>query len=96
MKGRYVVCIDDTTVEQQNKVTKYFKELDNVGYWHWYSDLWLVTDPGDQLSTEKIRQGLDALLPDANKIVIEVESGYAWSIFGKEDSFKWLHETWSD
>lgn len=96
MKVRFIVVIDDATTEQQNSVTNYFKDTQAVGYWHWYSDVWLVTDPNQQFTPESLRLALDGILPDSYKMVLKIQSGYDWSAFGDTESFKWMHETWPD
>lgn len=92
MKRRFVLIIDNATKEQQNVVTNYFKEM--LGYWHWFSDAWLLTDANSQWSVASIRDKVQELIPGVDMIVLRVESDNDWAGFGQKNKFEWLHSTW--
>ena len=73
MKRKFVVCVDDSTKEQQNKLTQFFKNEANMGYWHWLSDLWLVTDPNNYWSAGSLRDKVGELLPGSHNVVIQID-----------------------
>lgn len=95
MKRRFVVCIDNTTKEQQDIVTAWFKKS-GVGYWHWLKDMWLVTDPLMKWNANKLRDELNSLLPSSYKMVIQIDGENTWSGYGNTNMFKWLKDTWID
>ncbi len=94
MKRNFVVCVDDATREQQDKLTQFFKEEANVGYWHWFNDLWLVTDPYNNWSAGSLRDKIREMLPGAHNVVIQIDGSNTWSGFGNTKMFEWFHDTW--
>ena len=94
MKKRFILVIDNPTEEQQNAVTNFFKNP--LGYWHWFSDVWLLTDPTNTWTVTSIRDKVKELIPEARVLVLPIESGTVWAGFGKGEMFKWLHNTWKD
>lgn len=95
MKNRFVLLIDNATKEQQNTITNLFKSK-GLGYWHWYSDAWLLTDASLKWDQGSIRDLVQEYLPGVDTLVIKVESAYQWAGFGKKEKFAWLHESWPD
>ncbi|MCH9006242.1 MAG: hypothetical protein IH838_13265, partial [Proteobacteria bacterium] len=87
MKRRFVLAIDNATKEQQNVVTNYF--MNQMGYWHWFSDAWLLTDSEGLWNVASIRDKVQELLPGVDMIVLRVESDTDWAGFGQTDKFKW-------
>jgi hypothetical protein len=94
MKRRFIVCIDQATSEQQNLLTQFLKNK-GVGYWHWFSDLWLVTDTTLQISANSLRDEINTILPGAHKLVVQIDGQQTWSGFGPTQMFNWLKNTWS-
>ncbi len=92
MKKRFILVIDNPTKEQQNAVTNFFKN--QLGYWHWFSDVWLLTDTTNTWTVSSIRDTVKELIPEARLLVFAIGSGTAWAGSGKTEMFKWLHNTW--
>lgn len=92
MKKRFILVIDNPTKEQQNAVTNFFKN--QLGYWHWFSDVWLLTDTTNTWAVSSIRDTVKELIPEARLLVFAIGSGTAWAGSGKTEMFKWLHNTW--
>lgn len=92
MKKRFILVIDNPTKEQQNAVTNFFKN--QLGYWHWFSDVWLLTDTTNTWTVSSIRDTVKGLIPEARLLVFAIGSGTAWAGSGKTEMFKWLHNTW--
>ena len=94
MKKRFIILVDDATREQQNAVTLFFKG--KFGYWHHFSDAWLVSTTRDEWTTAKIRDELKSVVPGPNILVLEIEAPNAWAGFGKKGMFDWFREaSWS-
>ncbi len=92
MKKRFILVIDNPTKEQQNAVTQFFKN--QLGYWHWFSDVWLLTDSSNTWTAVSLRDKVKELVPGARLLVFMVESNHTWAAFGKEGMFNWLDKTW--
>lgn len=90
----FIMLVDDATVAQQNAVTKSFHGKQQ-GYWHFFSDAWLLIDPTDSLTVDGLRDHLKAVVPGATTLVLPIDNPKTWSGFGKTNDFKWLHESWS-
>ncbi|HPQ43897.1 MAG TPA: hypothetical protein PKZ42_06670 [Syntrophales bacterium] len=91
-KKRFILVIDNATEIQQNTVSNYFK--DHMGYWHWFSDAWLLTDSTNTWNVASIRDKVQELIPDVDMIVLAIESNTDWAGFGQTKKFEWLHDTW--
>ena len=94
MKRRFVICVDDSTGEQQNAVTDYLKKK-KCRFWHYFSDLWLVTSDAQDISAEGLRAEISEIIPSTSKFVMEVGDG-SWAAQCEKKSHNWLHESWSD
>jgi len=94
MKRRFIICVDDSSKEQQDALTQFLKDK-KVGYWHWFSDVWLMTDPQRKWTASQLRNELESLLPAAHKLILQIDGESTWSGFGKTKMFDWLKQTWS-
>lgn len=94
MKRLFVICVDNSTKEQQDTVTEFLKE-EKGGYWHWFSDLWLVTDKHHKWTSKSLRDHLNSIIPGAHKIVIQIDGDNTWSGFGNNNMFTWMKKHWS-
>ena len=93
MTRRFVISVDDTTADVQNKITNYLLEL-KVWYWHHLAYLWLVVTDREDLSAAMIRNGITNLTP-ASTIVLEI-TDTDWAARSPVRSHKWLDEFWTD
>lgn len=98
MKRRYIVLLDEATKEQNDQFKDYIRE-NALGWWHWLSNSWLLSDPRGTLSVAEIRDKITEIYPDVDTIVIELhEGGDTWAGFGPKnkgkDMFRWIRETW--
>ena len=93
MSKKFVVCVDGLSQEMESKFKGF---LEDLGWWHWMSGVWLV-DSSDELTVSKIRDYLVELDKHINAIVLEV-SPVTWASFGPESddrSFsKWINSNW--
>lgn len=94
MMKRFILVVDNPTKEQQNAVTQFFKN--RLGYWHWFSDVWLLTDTTNTWTVTSIRDKVRELIPGARLLVFPIASGTVWAGSGKTEMFKWLHNTWKE
>jgi hypothetical protein len=95
MRRHFIIVVNDATAEQQNAVTNHFTNRNGIGYWHWYSDMWLLIDSTNFWNAETLRDKLNELLPANHKFVCEVRYPANWAAFGNPDTFPWLHNEWS-
>ncbi|MGO9145538.1 MAG: hypothetical protein ACLQDF_04145 [Desulfomonilia bacterium] len=98
MKKRFVVALDTSTEEQNDKFIEYIKE-NEMGWWHWISNFWLLTDTNDKVTAEKLRDDLLTIYPGVTQLVLEFrKDNDTWSGFGpKSDTrnmYEWLHNNW--
>jgi hypothetical protein len=93
MKQRFVVLVDDATPVQQNSVTLFLKG--KFGYWHHFSDAWLVTSSSGDWTAARLRDELKNVVPGPSVLVLKVDSPNGWAAFGTKGVFQWLHSTWS-
>ncbi|MCX6256816.1 MAG: hypothetical protein NTW49_02795 [Bacteroidia bacterium] len=98
MKKRFIVCVEVSTNEQSQLFLDYIIK-NNLGWWHWMSNFWLLNNSSGNLNSENIRDELLKIYPEINNIVIEItNNGDTWSAYGPRDEsknyFKWLHDNW--
>lgn len=93
MVQRFVVALDSASQEEQDKITNYLKSK-SFGYWHWFRDLWLVTDPTYSWSVAMLRDKLQEQVPGTTMLIVPVENGTQWAGYGSKQSFEWLHDEW--
>jgi hypothetical protein len=96
VKRRFVLCVDNATKEQQDTLTEFLKETSELGYWHWFSDVWLVIEYDQTWTAGKFRDHLNHIIPGANKMVFQIDGDNTWSGFGNEQMFKWMKDTWQN
>jgi hypothetical protein len=94
--------IDSSTATQNEQFRSYLKGL-KVGWWHWLSNCWLVTDSLDlpDLSASALRDKVKNVYGGINCLVLELRGesdNDTWSGLGpkteKKDMFRWLHDNW--
>jgi hypothetical protein len=93
MKQRFVILVDDATPAQQNAVTLFLKG--KVGYWHHFSDAWLVASNSGEWTAAKLRDELTKVVSGPSVLVLKIDSPKGWAAFGTKGIFAWLHSTWS-
>ncbi len=96
MKGRFAIFVDRATKQQQDTITNYFKHERSVGYWHWFNDVWLITDVSKEFTTQMLRDKVQELAPGLTTLVMQIDNAKGWSGFGSDDKFNWIRETWSN
>jgi hypothetical protein len=91
VKKRFVIAIEGLSSSQTKEINGLF--IDKYPWWHWIGGLWLATDDGGTLSTEKIRAMIRTVAPDASHLVLEVQHEF-WSGFGPPGMFDWIRRAW--
>ncbi|CAE6909076.1 hypothetical protein ACOMICROBIO_LKFPLAJE_01936 [Vibrio sp. B1FIG11] len=95
---RYIVAAQELTLEAEQQLKDYFEEQE-LGWWHWIENFWLVTSYNDEVNANTIFEQINTQLPKVRALVIEVGNIPDWSGYGpkneKSDMFKWLNEHWT-
>ena len=99
MKKRFVVCINDSDKEKDKDFIEFIKN-NNLGWWHWLSHTWFLSDSNGKLSAAEIRTKVKNIYNE-NNIVIELnENGDTWSGYGPKgksrNMFDWLKRNWGN
>ena len=94
MKRRFIVIINDASNTEQDVVTAHFRGVPGIGFWHWFSDVWLIVDTTNKLNAENLRNRLNELLPNSHKIVINAENVNNWAAYGRTENFQWFRDEW--
>jgi hypothetical protein len=93
MKRRWLVLVDDATTDEQNKLTQYLRER-SWGFWHYFSDAWLIAADDAKLSSLALRDQVVKLLPGKTVLVLFVAEGKTWAAFGPVKTFDWVRSNW--
>lgn len=99
MSKRFIVAIDRSN-QEQNKAFLDYIQSQNLGWWHWIENFWLLVDTNNKLTAAAIRDKLDELYPSITNMVIELSASWdTWAGFGpstkERDMFQWLKDTWT-
>ncbi len=92
MNRQFILAVDGAPLPQRDAFTAYLQSLGNVAWWHFLSDLWLISSQGNMGSVEW-RDTARQYMPGAFVFVTELGTGI-WAIYGPEAGFKWLGQYW--
>ena len=99
MKKRYIVCINNSTAEQEQLFINYAKE-NGLGWWHWLNNVWFLVDSSNKVSSEVIRDKIIEIFNGEFNIVVELNSNGVdtWNGYGpsseNNDMFRWVDKNW--
>ena len=101
MRRRFLVAIDDETSQDVASFMNYIKE-NHFGWWHWFSNVWLLVTTNHDITTNQIRDELVEICGDKSIFVSEVQP-ITWSNFGpqgnktgdEKDISQWSNNNWS-
>jgi len=102
MKKRFIVSINATSTSQDAAFILYLRTLKNthgwgIGWWHWLTGTWLISDPSGHLAATSLRDSVKLIYTSAHVLVFELPAGIgdSWAAFGpKNTMLKWLEENW--
>jgi hypothetical protein len=102
MSKNFVVAVDSSTKEQEEKFVGFLNSK-GLGWWHWISNFWLITDSKSITSASELVDILIEILPGVNNFVFEVTQAAAtWYGYGpagpeiNNNMFNWLRENWHE
>ncbi|MBS1509836.1 MAG: hypothetical protein JST86_03295 [Bacteroidetes bacterium] len=98
MKKRYIVCINNSKKEQEEKFIEFLKD-NSLAWWHWLPNTWLLSENTGRLSASFIRDAVKEIFDNEYNIVFEIsQTNDTWSGFGpsseNKNMFKWLKNNW--
>lgn len=97
MKRRFFVAVSGLSAEEQERFLEFVRGK-GMGWWHWISECWLLTDPKQTVTAAEIRDFLHQLSGIQRCLVMEVEPEKSWAGLGPnsppQEMFKWIKETW--
>jgi hypothetical protein len=95
VKKRFILCVDGCTKEEQNSLSQYFRAQRPVlGFWHYYSDMWLIVDVNDVWTHVTLRDKMIEILPNKSIFITGVTEGSLYAMRGRKDSFGWFKTQW--
>jgi hypothetical protein len=98
MKKRFIVSVDNSSIEQQKVFMEYINK-NNLGFWHYLANTWLLTDSRGVLACSELRDVVRDTFFNEHNLVIEISStGDTWAGFGPkndtENMFTWIKKNW--
>lgn len=97
MSKRLIVATNSATATNpgRNNITL-FLESKKWQVWHWFSDLWLVSDVPDDLVVNVLREELPACLDDPTKhiLIFEIANGSHHTGWVPTSGIEWFKEHW--
>ncbi|RHI73320.1 hypothetical protein [Bacteroides eggerthii] len=96
MRKKFIVNIDGEITEQSsNAFLTYLKE-NNLLWWHWLSNTWLIVAPDGNIEINILRDKTTDIF-QKNNLVLEIKEDI-WSGYGprgaKTNMFTWIKEQW--
>ncbi len=96
MSKKFIVALHGAP-ELRDPITEY---LMSQGWhvWHWYADLWLVSDVPDFVKAGDLYQAIESKIPglDVSSSIV-LEMGDSLKYYGrapKADAWEWMREHW--
>ncbi|PIF47479.1 hypothetical protein CLU96_4537 [Chryseobacterium sp. 52] len=101
MKKRFIICLNENTSTEQDKLFINYINENKVAWWHWLATTWLITDTNGKLTASEIRSKLKEIFPNNYNMVFEFRDDKdTWAGFGKnngdENMFEWIKNNWED
>ena len=98
MSKRYIVAVGSSNEKQTDAFLK-FIEANDLYWWHWLENFWLIIDSKNQVNIISIRNELEITHPETDNLVIELnDNGDTWAGYGpsteEKNMFNWLKKTW--
>jgi hypothetical protein len=98
MKKRYVVLVEEATKAQDDAFLSWVRE-EKIGWWHWMSSAWLLSDSKGRFSAGEIRNKLKETHGTATTLVLELRNGGdTWAGYGpkrgEKSMFDWIKKAW--
>lgn len=98
MKKRYIVCINSSTKEQDQKFLTYLRD-NGFGWWHHLKNTWLIVDLDGTSKINDIRDVTRESYDKEYTMVFQLNEGEGtWSGYGpssdNKNMFKWIRENW--
>ncbi|MEQ8244577.1 hypothetical protein [Fulvivirga sp.] len=98
MKKRYIVCVNNSTEQQDQTFLNYIREQ-GFGWWHYLNNIWLLTDSSGKSSIKEIRDHAKVSFDDEYNMVFQLnETEGTWSGFGPNSEtrnmFTWIKKNW--
>lgn len=98
MKKRFIVLIERSTKDQNESFLSWIKGQ-KLSWWHWFQNVWLLSNSSGSFSAESIRDNVKEFYPGANIFVEELREGEGtWAGLGpnseERNMFSWLRRTW--
>lgn len=101
MSKRFIVCFENKNSNKDfdDNFIDYI-ENNNLYWWHWISNLWLLIDPSNTLTASIIRDQIHQIFDTNRILVIELqEEKDTWSGYGPtkpKNMFDWMKKNWSN
>ncbi len=101
MRKRFIVCLNEGTTKEQDKLFIDFINKNKVGWWHWLSTTWLIVDSSGLLNARDLREKIKEVFPGNYNMVFEFsDEKNTWAGFGKNNGdknmFDWIKKNWKD
>ena len=98
MNKQFVIATNAASPSIKNEITAFIKGK-NWEFWHWFDDLWLLADVGEEYTARKIYEEVLMLSPEARNltiVVFDMIKKSDRSFFGKAvpSSWDWTIKHW--
>lgn len=87
---QFILAVDKPTSEQRSTTTELIKGT-GAAWWHWYADLWLISDRRGR-SFDWWYDQIRAIEPRLRFLLFEHENGSDWNGINPKGHYKWMRE----
>jgi|SRR6185312_6102013 len=95
---KFVILTQEDNKNITDTLTNYFK-TNNLAYWHWLPNSYLMIDPKGNKTASTIRNDLRSVLPSLTYVVLEATGNIDWAGRGQTETrpnmFEWIISSWS-
>lgn len=93
---KFIIALDNSNSEKNDKFLEYIND-NNLNWWHWINNFWIVIDSEDSLTALDLRNVVYEIFKE-NAFVMEFQKD-SWGGFGPssdkpdgKNMFNWLHK----
>lgn len=90
---KFILVVPNGNVGLQKLVCAHFSP-GRAAWWHWSSEVWLLSFPTENPTAEALRSEIAGLLPGVVFLVFKIPQGAEWAGWGTQEWQTWLNQYW--
>ena len=93
--NKFVLSTNQATPAQRNAITEALRKPE-LGWWHWFPDIWLIVDASGQHTEDSLLEVLHPLVPEVFMLMLNVTGSRGFRGWGPKNMGEWLDKQWQE